>query len=242
VSDGRTAAETWRAWRAASREAAERRWTAAGTLKRAEKSGKQWLAETRTRLIQMTKLGILAPREQGRVAQLDPRQLDPPDRNRLGASGLDLRRLFAFAVAPETAPARRGAEGDSVGQDRVGRSVLALNPGKRLREGKLSFLVFIDESTQLPVGMNLQLRGIDPTRDGRPTYFRYDLDVVQMGAGPVAHFRAHWHAGDDPEAVDAEDHDPRLPSLPLDPVAVIEILVETFFPDGPADLDGEEGE
>jgi hypothetical protein len=47
---------------------------------------------------------------------------------------------------------------------------------------------------------------------------------------------AHWHAGDDPDAGDAEDHDPRLPTSILDPLAVIDILVETFWPQGPDNL------
>jgi hypothetical protein len=83
--------------------------------------------------------------------------------------------------------------------------------------------------------MNVQLSGFDPIRS-RPWYLRYDLDCVPMGANPVAHFRAHWHVGDEPDADDAEMYDPRLPSLILDPVAVIETLIETIFPNGPADL------
>ena len=57
-----------------------------------------------------------------------------------------------------------------------------------------------------------------------------------MGTGLVTHFNAHWHAGEDPDATDAEELDPRLPSLILDPTAVLEVLIETFFPHGPGDV------
>ncbi len=216
---------TWKEWREASRSAAAERWDKAQEVERPKKKGKEWLNETRRRLVDLAGLGILAPREQIRVRPLDYRKLASADQQRLDESGLDRRNLFAFAVASE--------------DERLARSALTLNPGKRLRDGRLSFQVFIDENAQVPVGMNIQIRGTDPGRENRPVYLRYDLDVVQMGekAGPVTHFRAHWHTGDEPDAGDAEDHDPRLPSLPLDPLAVIDILIETFFPNGDKDVE-----
>lgn len=246
MSYGRTSAEAWTAWREVSRGAAAQRWAKAEKIEKLTKSGKRWFDETRTRLVHLTELGILAPREQTRIAQLDYGQLASADQQRLDASGLRRRNLFAFAVAPEDkdkASERLGAQAgssDDAGDKRLARSALTLNPGKYLQDGKLSFQVFIDDHAQVPLGMNIQLRGIDPMRKYRPVYLRYDLDVVQMGekAGPVTHFQAHWHTGDDPDAGDAEDHDPRLPSLPLDPLAVIEILIEMFFPNGPDDVEG----
>lgn len=246
MSYKREAAEAWTEWRGTSRRAAETRWTEAEKLVRPKMSGKEWFRLTRSRLISLAKLGILAPREQGRLAELAYRQLASADQQRINESKLSPRHLFAFAVAPEEnkdkAPDLPGAQtglSDGAEEERLARSALTLNPGKRLRDGKLSFQVFIDEKAWVPVGMNIQLRGTDPSRDNRPAYLRYDLDVVPMGekAGPVTHFRAHWHAGDNPDGGDAEVHDPRLPSLPLDPLAVIEILIETFFPDGPGDVE-----
>lgn len=228
MSQGDTSAEAWLAWRATSRTDAEKRWEAVQKVVRPERSGKEWLAATRGRLVNLAKIGILQPHEQGRLQVVEPGKLARADQKRLEKQGL-ARDLYAFAVSAESA---------AVTEPLASRS-LRLSPGRRLRDGRLSFQVFVKESSRLPIGMNIQLRGTDPTRENRPTYLRYDLDVVAMGekAGSVTHFNAHWHAGDDPDGSDAEDHDPRLPSLLLDPLAVLDILVETFFPNGPADVE-----
>ncbi len=227
MSRARTPAETWNAWRDRSRKDAEQRWSALEKVGRPKKTGKDWLAETRRRLIELASVDILQPREQSRVAEIHHDKLASADQDRLGSGGFR-KDVFAFAVAAESAGAA----------DKPRERALRLSPGKRLRDGKLSFQVFIDERSMVPVGMNIQIRGEDPARR-RPTYLRYDLDVVAMGekAGPVTHFRAHWHSGDDPDAGDAEDHDPRLPSLLLDPLAVLDVLIETFFPGGPGDVE-----
>jgi hypothetical protein len=67
-------------------------------------------------------------------------------------------------------------------------------------------------------------------------YLRYDLDALQMGTGPVAHFNAHWHSGDLPNAADGEEFDSRTPSPILEPGAAIDVLIKTFYPLGPAAL------
>jgi len=229
----REAEEAWNVWRDSSRKDAERRWNALLALERPQKSGKEWLDATRRRLIELTKIGILQPRESGRVRDVVFSKLAASDQDRLKKSGF-ARDLFAFAVAAEQGG--RAAVESGERSESLARHFLRLNTGKRLGDGRLSFQVFVKESTRLPVGMNIQICGTDPTRAGRPTYLRYDLDVVAMGTGPVTHFNAHWHAGDDPDGNDAEDHDPRLPSLLLDPVAVLDVLIETFFPDGPDDV------
>lgn len=173
------------------------------------------------------KRGEVQPREQSRVAEVVVAKLASADQDRLRQGGLT-RGLFAFAVASDSGAA----------SEPLASRFLRLSPGKRLNDGELSFQVFINETTRCPAGMNIQVRGKDPARTERPTYLRYDLDIVPMGtkSGPVTHFNAHWHFGDDPDGSDAEDHDPRLPSLLLDPLAVLDILIETYFPSGPADV------
>lgn len=158
------------------------------------------------------------------LTELGFSDLSHADKDRLEKAKIK-RHLYAFGVASNP---------DAPDEPLAARCI-RLNDGRKLRDGKLSIQVFIDESQKLPIGMNIQLRGHDPDRK-RQCYLRYDLDVVPMGSGQVTHFRAHWHAGDDPDGHDAEEHDPRLPSLILDPIAVLEILFETFFPNGPADL------
>lgn len=222
--------EIWPEWRKRSRGAAERRWTEltkiADKLVR-PRTGKQWLADTKQCLVDLTKLEILQPYESGRVCKIEFTKLAMSDQNRL-PSIVAASHLYAFALAVDP---------NQLQQSLVER-YLTLSSGTRLRDGRLSLQVFVDDNNGLPIGMNIQLRGIDPARGDRSTYMRYDLDAVPMGKsmGPVTHFNAHWHTGDDPDGRDAEDHDPRLPSLILDPIAVLEYLVEAFYPNGPGDL------
>jgi hypothetical protein len=223
--------ERWSEWREQSRRAGEKRWheleKIGDKLVRRQRKGKQWLADTRRSLATLSALNILQPHESSRVAEINFGRLAKSDQDRLRGIGV-IKHLYAFAIS---------ADPQNPQQSLSERS-LSLSPGKRLREGKLSLQVFVDDRRGFPLGMNIQLRGLDPARHGRSTYIRYDLDAVPMGEsmGAVTHFNAHWHTGDDPDARDAEHHDPRLPSLILDPVAVIEFLIETFFPGGSADL------
>ena len=191
------------------------------------RTGKQWLADTRRCLVDLAKLEILQPHESGRVCKIEFTQLAMSDQKRLRGIGA-ASRIYAFTLALDPAQP----------QQSLVERYLTLSSGTRLREGRLSLQVFVDDNSCLPIGMNIQLRGIDPARGHRSTYMRYDLDAVAMGEsmGPVTHFNAHWHTGDDPDATDAEDHDSRLPSLILDPIAVIEYLVEAFYLNGPSDL------
>jgi hypothetical protein len=178
-----------------------------------------WVDHIRKRLVDLDKLGLLQWGEHQRVVPIEFRELSRSDQKRLESQGLQ-RALYAISVkAPKDQP-----------QQKLSDRCLRFNPGKRLTSGQLTLLVFIDEKQERPVGMNVQLRGHDLLRD-RATYLRYDLDIVQMGSSPVTHFKSHWHAGDDPDTKLSEKADPRLPSLLLDPVAALDILVETFFPE-----------
>jgi len=219
------ARELWGTWRDASRAAAERRWHEIDRIERPRCSGKKWLEKTQQCLVRLSMLGILQPRESGRIAEINFGRLANSDQDRLKSIGA-APHLFAFAIS---------SDGQQPHQSLAER-FLSLNSSNRLRDGRLSLQVFVCDD--LPIGMNIQLRGTDPAREHRLTYIRYDLDVVAIGAamGPVTHFNAHWHTGDDPDAKDAEVHDPRFPSLPLDPIAVLQFLVETYYPNGPADL------
>jgi hypothetical protein len=144
----------------------------------------------------------------------------------LKEAGKSGRHLYTIGLAGQGSEA---ANEEGALPDRA----LHLTDGKHLHAGRLRLQVFVDDAESRLVGMSIQLRG---RREQSPVYMRYDLDPVQMGEGPVTHFRAHWHLGKDPDAPAAEDEDPRLASLMLDPVAVVDILVETFFPGGPADV------
>lgn len=222
VNDPKT---LWNTWREEARQRAEKRWAAALRMERPSRKGKDWLQQTVMCLTRLTQMGILQPREAGRLKEIQLRALAGSDRKRLEGAGIG-SHVYAFGLAQDPA---------APGEPLASRS-LQLNDGQRLRRARLGLQVFIDEREGKPVGMNIQLRGTDPGRGERPVYLRYDLDAVQMGSGPVAHFNAHWHMGEDPDADEAEDRDARMPSLPLDPLAVIETLVETFYPSGPEDL------
>jgi hypothetical protein len=222
--------EIWPKWQKKSRGAAGHRWDElkkiADKLIR-PRTGKQWLADTKQCLVDLARLEILQPYESARVCKIEFTKLAKSDQDRL-PNIVAASDLYAFALAVDPAQP----------QQSLVERYLTLSSGARLRDGRLSLQVFVNDDSGLPIGMNIQLRGIDPARAGRTTYMRYDLDAVPMGEtmGPVTHFNAHWHTGDDPDARDAEDHDPRLPALILDPIAVIEYLVEAFYPKGPDDL------
>jgi hypothetical protein len=218
----RRALDAWKASCAEAKARAERRWEAIQKLERPDNN--DWFDATSRRMAQFAKAEILGPHEHSRLKKFDLGELEAPDRDRLGTRVANRRHLVAFGVARDPAAPEEPLRSRS----------LRLNDGPNVREGKLTLQVFIDLSTKLPVGMNIQIRGLDPHRD-RPCYLRYDLDPVPLGSGPVTHFSSHWHVGDDPDAAGAEDHDPRLPSLILDPISVLDVLVETFFPKGPAD-------
>ncbi|HZH13653.1 MAG TPA: hypothetical protein VE057_04735 [Archangium sp.] len=184
------------------------------------RKGEWWLEHIRRRLIELHKMGLLQWGEQLRVVQVELRELSSSDQTRIQAQELQ-RKLYAISLkAPKDQP-----------QQKLAERFLSFNPGKRLTSGQLSLQVFINEEQGRPVGMNIQLRGQDQLRSGKSAYLRYDLDYVQMGLSSVSHFRSHWHAGEDPEHALAEDTDPRLPCLLLDPVAALDVLIETFFPE-----------
>jgi hypothetical protein len=245
MSDAR---ELWRQWRERSRQAAQVRWhllghdtaTAGrshGTLKEPAPrvralDGRQWETELRKRLRELQDIEILQPGEHQRLKYVEFRELSRPDQKRLEQA--DKRKgLYAMALARKTAQ-----DGSTLSE-----RFLRLTDGRLLRDGRLNIQVFIDDPNRHLVGMNIQLQGrrvrVDAKTEAETVhdvYMRYDLDAVEMGErkGPVTHFRAHWHLGVDPEA--SEDSDPRMPSLVLDPVAVLDVLVETFFPEGPDDV------
>lgn len=225
------ATEIWKTWREEAKRDAEARWSVAESATHREMKGEEWHEKTRARLMRLERMKILAAREQVRLTKLPYDALAPADKRRLDEAG-HRRHLYIYGVK-RLEDKRQQPDEDQVP---LWRNALQLNDGKRLCEGRLSLQVFVDDAKKMPVGMSVQLRGQDPARS-RPVYLRYDLDVVPLGSGPVTHFSSHWHAGDDPDAKDAEDHDPRLPALILDPLAVIDILVETFWPGGPADVE-----
>ncbi|MDC0710410.1 hypothetical protein POL68_18175 [Stigmatella sp. ncwal1] len=242
------AGERWRQWRQRSRQAAELRWRQLGHDPEPEGKphgaleaparqvraldGRQWENELRKRLRELQDIEILQYGEQQRLKKVELRELSRPDQKRLEQAG-KRKGLYAMALAKKT------PQDDTPPPERF----LKLTDGQLLRGGRLNLQVFIDDPNRHLVGMNIQLWGqqvrVD-TKTGQMAehgvYMRYDLDSVEMGEekGPVTHFRAHWHLGADPET--SEDSDPRMPSLVLDPVAVLDILIETFFPQGPDGL------
>jgi len=242
------AREIWQQWRQRSRAAAEARWRLLGhdtepESKRGGTSkepaplvrrldGRQWETELRKRLRELQDIEILQPGEQQRLKRVEFRELSRPDQKRLEQADKH-KGLYAMALAKKTA-----LDGATLAE-----RFLRLTDGKRLRAGRLNLQVFIDDPSRHLVGMNIQLQGQQVRVDAKTEtesvhglYMRYDLDAVEMGErmGPVTHFRAHWHLGVDPDA--SEDLEPRMPSLVLDPVAVLDVLIETFFPKGPDDL------
>lgn len=226
------AAKIWATWCANAKRDAEARWDAVKNAPRGKLKGKDWQQRTYDKLIELEKLEILAPREHLRLTPLGYDNLEPAHKRRLVEHR---RNLYVYGIKPPKEDETEKQTEKNEDHVRLSRNSLRLNDGKRLRKGRLGLLVFVDDATWMPVGMSIQLRGQDPARS-RALYLRYDLDVVPLGSGPVTHFSSHWHMGDDPDAKDAEDHDPRLPALILDPLAVIDILVETFWPKGPEDV------
>jgi hypothetical protein len=170
----------------------------------------------------LQEVGIFGPGEQQRVQRLNLGELARSDQTRLRGTG----RHVDYTVI--------GLAGRPPEQPLIERS-LQVADSRRLRAGALSLQVIVDEREERVAAMNVQIRGGDELRGGRAVFQRYDLDFAQMGDGPVSHFNAHWHMGEDPDASPAED-DPRLPALILDPTEVIDVLIETWLPQGPKDL------
>lgn len=221
--------QEWERWCGRSRLAAENRWKMAEGLNPPQRKGKDWERELRKRLVELQTMEILQPGEHTRLQPVDFSKLAKSDQKRLKEAGKSGKHLYAIGLAG------RGSEVASEESTLTDRT-LRLTDGRHLQAGRLNLQVFVDDNESRLLGMNIQLRG---RRDQRPIYMRYDLDAVQMGkekGGAVTHFRAHWHLGEDPDASESEDKDPRLASLVLDPTAVVDILVETFFPTGPADV------
>lgn len=220
------AKEVWGGWCAEARQGAEQRWRWVQTREMRRLGAREWLRLLKARLVRLETMGILDYRESQRLKLLNFGELSRPDQDRLRRTDVRApKNIVGLALAPPP-----GAPG----QSQVDRSLRLLN-GQCLVEGTLGLQVLIDEAAARTVGMNIQIRGMDPRVD-HAVYLRYDQDTEQMGLGPVSHFCAHWHHGRDPDAPGAEDHDPRLPALIMDPLEVIEILIETFFPLGPASL------
>lgn len=216
----------WAAWQSLSYARAKTRWDRERELSRdrlACETGDACRRAIQHHLALLHDVGILRPGEAQRVKELDFGSLAGSDQTRLQRT----RRPQDYTVL--------GLTGRPPEQKLIERS-LQLNDGHRLAGGSLSLQVIVHEKARRVVAMNLQLRGFDRRRNGRKTFQRYDLDFEQMGDGPVTHFNAHWHTGDDPDDSLAEE-DPRLPAVILHPTEVIEIFVETWFPRGPDDVE-----
>lgn len=224
MSQRRDRKETWARWQEASFSGAKKRWEAERALFDRRLSGEDGAScgrAIRHHLALLQEVGILAPGHAQRVKELDFDELSGSDQMRLRST----RHQRDYVVL--------GLTGRPSEQPLIERA-LQLNDGRRLVGGSLSLQVIVDENLARVAAMNIQLRGFDRRR-GRKTFQRYDLDFAQMGDGPVTHFNAHWHVGDDPDESLAEE-DPRLPAVVLHPTEVIEMFVETWFPRGPDDV------
>lgn len=220
---------TWQKWSEAAQDKAKARWDDAQRLATQGYSGPDWENLIRQRLAPLNDIQMLEYGDHLRVRRIEPHRLSPAGksaRDRLIENAeVKAEHLFAIGISP----------GVEAATDERGHGLLRFYDGRRLLCGSLSLLVFIDEKKKAPLSMNIQLSGVCPGR-WQSLYLRYDLDAIQLGDGPAAHFNAHWHSGALPDASDAEELDPRLPSLPLSPDAVIDYLVMTYFPHGPEDI------
>lgn len=227
MSPNKTNQRIWDRWVVKAQQAAKARWDEAQQVRSPRCTGQEWEQLIRQRLAPLSDISVLRYKEHERIQWIRPEELSPPARaarDRIAAEA-EIHRQNLYAIGISAAD----------GADERQHGLLHFNDGTRLVNGALSLLVFIDEREQRPISMNIQLRGLCPVR-WQSLYHRFDLDAIQMGGGPAAHFNAHWHAGSCPDSKNAEDLDPRLPSLPLSPDAVIDFLVMTYFPDGPKNI------
>lgn len=222
-------AEAWQAWDSMAEERARQRWRVAVAKGQdaTRQDGRAWIDAIQKRIVPLGKCGIVDYIAHTRIKRVAPHALPPSGRSKIDriTDALPANRrknLFPIAI-------------DSQEEDGGGHGIIRLYPSRLIVDGELSLLVLIDEHEQRPLSMSVMLRGFRPGRL-RSVYLRYDLDAEEQGTGPVAHFNAHWHSGDLPDAADAEEFDPRLPSAILGPDDVIDILVKTFYPKGPQDL------
>jgi hypothetical protein len=164
-------------------------------------------------LVALAQATILQPRAEHRLRLLEADDLPAADRKRLADAGkLDAVRSIGIA-----------------GPGKLRERALSLSPGRRLLGGKLRILVHVVENeTQ---GASIQLDGTLPG-SARKTFGRYDLDIVPLGSNQLTHFDAHFHFGEDPD----DESAPRWPTLFLDPEEALDILVHTWFPNGPGDV------
>ncbi len=224
--------KAWQLWLGEADARARMRWQKAQKHEARRLSGRGWENAIRERLAPLCDLEILKPGDHQRIQHIPVHDLTPSARNAYRRM-VQEAEIGAPRVYPISVAAGRGTA-QGAASDR-GHGLLQFYSGRRLLNGEMSLLVLIDEQAQRPLSMSIQVQGICPGR-WQSTYLRYDLDAVQMGTGPAAHFNAHWHSGALPDASDAEEQDPRLPALPLDPDAVIDHLVLRFFPAGPEDV------
>lgn len=195
-------------------------------------AAKDWLKELQDRCRLLETMQILRHGQARRIRLVQWDQFAYADRDRMGEAGYGPRSVMGIAIAHNN-------EGSGTQRPEAGSSMrgnaLYFHDSERLTEGALGFQIFINDAQRGALGMNFQLQGRDRQRD-RTVYVRYDLDTVQMGTGPVAHFRAHWHHGEDPDSELSEKVDPRLPAPLLDPGDVLDHFIEYFFPKGPDSL------
>lgn len=221
------AAIAWDAWDKAAKADAEGRWEEAKKAFSAKRSGEEWLEVIKKRLAPLGQAGLIDFNAHTRVKRIAPEKLPPSARtarDRIVIANPEIKhsKIYPISISKEVT-------------DGGDHGVIGLYPGALLTRGALSLLVFINEEEGVPISMSIMLRGIRRSRQ-RSVYLRYDLDAVQMGTSPVAHFNAHWHSGDLPNASDGEEFDSRTPSLILGPGAALDVLIKTFYPLGPAAL------
>lgn len=208
-----TQLDAWAKWRVDSRARAEGSWSRVQSVGAPSTSGVEWRDGIRRQFQRLMRMKMLLdPGAYLGVEKISFGELSDADQKRLRN-----RRDDLYLIGMKS----------PIGFE--------FGDGKHLREGRLKLQVFIDVASGRPVGMNIMMRGV-LVETGVGDFIRYDLDAVPMGEarGPVTHFQSHWHHGIDPDR--APVCEPRLPSPILDPCAVIDLLVETYFPEGPADL------
>ncbi len=221
--------EAWKSWLTRAENDAEERLAFAKKRIRKEQSARDWLKGLRSYLNQLSRIGILQPQEQARLTLLGQDELPAADKTRLEKDDL-LNRIQLIGIGKPS-----GSEKPLRLRDRV----LVLSPGKKLSRGTLRIMAFIDTTSKAVAGMSIQVEGKDPASK-KGIFGRYDLDIVSLGSSQVTHFDAHFHFGEDP----SDEEAPRWPTLFLDPEEALDVLLHTWFPNGPKDvlpLQGERG-